>query len=699
MKPLMVFIVIIFSSLMSLAGTELRLAQETVQTRELESSSIGKESTERLDYVVQFTRIIQENDKLALEKKGAQIFRYLPDDALVVRANQNQLKEFAAENGHVNAFVQFQPKWRVSEFLPVISSFLIGKKEVILVTTFSDADRRHLESQVKRLDSSSRILDSEDKYLTILMELTKIPALSQLTGIEFIQKVEPMNSLHMVLDQNEVGISQDADYGILTGDETGTKVMNFESAWGLGFHGEGQIVSMADTGLDSGDVNRMADDFVGAIRSGYIFGIGAKDWSDPMGHGTHVAGSIVGRGTASGGKIRGGAFASQIVPEGMWSPILDNLSVPPQLNKLFEAANKDGARVHSNSWGAATNFGVYEAMAQKVDDYMWNNPEFLILFAAGNSGVDKDKDGKIDANSVGTPGTAKNCITVGASENVTSTGGIQVTVSQLRTAKDSWPAEPIWSSKISDDKNGVAMFSSRGPVKDRRLKPDIMAPGTNILSNRSHVKDSNPLWGAFGDHYAWSGGTSMATPLTAGAAAVTRQMLIEKYHMGSPSAALIKAVILHTAHDMYPGQYGEGTSTQELSHRPNNDEGYGLVDMKALAQLTAATTMVDEKAGVAQGAKLSYTATVKQGGSLSINLVYTDAPGSPTAAKTLVNNLDLFVVDAQGQEISSNDSTNNHELIELKNLSAGTYKIEVRGANVPMGKNGKQPFSLVYSSL
>jgi serine protease AprX len=697
MKPLMAFVVCILLAIFASAGTEIRLNQETIQTKNLASLNSQVKAEVLLDYVLQFTGVIKETDKLELTKAGIQIFRYLPDDAFIVRASQRQLQLFAQDHA-INAFVPFQPPWRKSEFLPVLSSFLSERYDVLLITAFSPQDRLRLQKQIQGLQRT-QLISSEDKYLTIRTELLNIAVLADLTGIEFIQQVEPMIPFHIDLGEQQASSQDTADYGLLKGDETGTKTMNFEAAWGRGFHGEGQIVSVADTGLDSGQMNSIAEDFSGAIRSGYYYGAGATDWSDPMGHGTHVAGSVLGRGTASGGKIRGGAYAAQVVAQGLWSPIIDNLNIPAQLNKLFDAAYKDGARIHTNSWGAPSNPGQYEAMAQKVDEFMWNNQDFLILFAAGNSGVDKDKNGKIDGNSVSFPGTAKNCLTVGASENVTSTGGIQVTVSQLRTAKESWPAEPIWSSKISDNMNGVAMFSSRGPVKDKRIKPDIVAPGTNILSNRSHVKDASTLWGAFGDHYAWSGGTSMATPLTAGAAAVTRQILIEKHQILQPSASLIKAAMFHTAHDMYPGQYGEGTPTQELSHRPNNDEGYGLVNMKALSELSAATRLVDEKTGVSQGAKLVYEVIVNQGGTLNINLVYTDAPGSPTAAKALVNNLDLFVVNTLGQEISSNDNTNNHEVIELKNLASGIYKIEVRGINVPMGKSGKQPFSLIYSSL
>jgi hypothetical protein len=321
------------------------------------------------------------------------------------------------------------------------------------------------------------------------------------------------------------------------------------------------------------------------------------------------------------------------------------------------------------------------------------------MFAAGNSGADLKAKGKIDPNSIGSPGTAKNCVTVGASKNLVSNGGIQKKVSELRNAKIEWPAEPIASSHLSETPNGMAMFSSRGPTQDNRIKPDVVAPGTNILSTRSHVVGSDLLWGAYNDDYLWSGGTSMATPLAAGFAAVAREILVKKHHLNTPSAALLKAVLMHTAFDMYPGQFGQGTPTQELDHRPNIDEGYGRLDMDKILGMDVGTHLFDQADGVAQGETFERTIDLQNGQSLSANLVYTDAPGTPAAGQALVNNLDLIVVTPDGKELGSRDTINNAEVLELHALPAGTYKVQVRGVKVPMGKNGKQPFALVYTAI
>lgn len=83
-----------------------------------------------------------------------------------------------------------------------------------------------------------------------------------------------------------------------------------------------------------------------------------------------------------------------------------------------------------------------------------------------------------------------------------------------------------------------------------------MAPGTNILSARTRAvsAEADIGWGNYNDHYVWMGGTSMATPLAAGAAALMREYLMTEAGFDLPSAALIKAALLNSAEDISPGQ-------------------------------------------------------------------------------------------------------------------------------------------------
>jgi hypothetical protein len=192
----------------------------------------------------------------------------------------------------------------------------------------------------------------------------------------------------------------------------------------------------------------------------------------------------------------------------------------------------------------------------------------------------------------------------------------------------------------------------------------------------------------------------MATPLTAGAATLVRQYLIENLKMAQPSAALVKAVLMHTAVDLYPGQYGmvgKDKGQEILTQRPNSDEGYGRVDVSRATDLATAQ-LVDEKVGLAKDEVKTLRMKVSAAGVMTATLVYTDAAAAPSAAQALVNDLDLVIVDiATGKEKILADRINNAEMLTVP-VAAGEYEVRVKGQNVPQGPaSGKQPYALVVT--
>ncbi|MBC7465534.1 MAG: S8 family serine peptidase [Bdellovibrio sp.] len=683
-------------SMNAFAGTEIKLSTQTIST----ASPVRQKdfSVSNTEWIVQFKNHITEVDKKNLNSNGFKVYAYIPEDALIVRGSAAGL-QILNKNANVQAVIPYAASMKISPSVGALSSMLTETRQTFIVSLFEASDLKVVATALKNISKNIILNLSSSNSLVVTAsrgDLTKIATLPSVENIQPYFQVEPLKSILTAEDVQDTPKGP-GDYSDINGFETGTKVMNFDAAWALGLHGENQIVGMADTGLDSGNAAAIHRDFTGAVKSGYAVGLFGKSWSDPMGHGTHVAGSVLGRGTASGGLLHGGAYAAQIVVQGIWSPMLNNLSVPADLGKMFGQAYADGARVHTNSWGSAASFGSYDKMAATVDQVMFEKQDMLILFAAGNSGVDKNKDGRIDPNSIGSPGTAKNALTVGASENLVSNGGNQKKVGELSSSKDNWPVAPITLSTMSDNVNGLAMFSSRGPTADGRTKPEIVAPGTNILSVHSQQPGVEPLWGLYNNDYAWSGGTSMATPLTAGAAAVTRQYLLKSF--AKPSAALVKAYIVHNATEMFPGQYGAiGTAAGQeiITLRPNSDEGFGLVNMAKIVNPVGMQLMVDNTDGVGTGAVSESKLSLSTGGHLMVTLVWTDAPGSTTAAKALVNDLDLEVVLPNGQVLAVNDAINNHAFVQ-GDVAAGDITVRVKGVNVPMGINGKQPFAVVAS--
>ena len=176
---------------------------------------------------------------------------------------------------------------------------------------------------------------------------------------------------------------------------------------------------------------------------------------------------------------------------------------------LFQQAYDAGARIHANSWGSAAA-GDYTLDSANADTFVWQRRDMLITFSAGNEGIDANANGVIDNDSIGSPATAKNVLTVGASENQRPSYPCDATLSYqshdayqpsttcaamsgqnlLGTYGQRWgadyPAAPIAGDLSAGNAGQMAAFSSRGPTDDGRIKPDVVAPGTWILSGYSH---------------------------------------------------------------------------------------------------------------------------------------------------------------------------------------------------------------------
>eukprot|EP01035_Chromulina_nebulosa_P017100 gene17100-22613_t len=192
----------------------------------------------------------------------------------------------------------------------------------------------------------------------------------------------------------------------------------------------------------------------------------------------------------------------------------DYLLLPP-IQEIFDIAYESGARVHSNSWG---NYGgIYGAMSYDLDKYLYDHPDFAVLFAVGNSGA----GGLMTVNS---PGNAKNCITVGAS--------------QVRVVLDD-------EMFILKNERVVASFSSLGPTFDGRIKPDVVAPGDFIMSAFAGSSDNidaailNNSQSFENCAAHQMSGTSMSTPITAGSF--------------TPSGFFLKAMLIHSGEQMTRG--------------------------------------------------------------------------------------------------------------------------------------------------
>ena len=375
----------------------------------------------------------------------------------------------------------------------------------------------------------------------------------------------------------------------------------------------------------------------------------------------------------------------------------DDPAAGDDLAAEWRQAYAAGERTVALRRGAA-DAGAYGAAARAADAFVHAHPELLVVAAAGNAAVDLDPaDGVADAGSIGSPATAKNVFSVGAAEGRRDVA---------RTWVESWPedfaVEPIALDRMAqtDGPQGLAAFSGRGPCADGRIKPDLVAPGTFLVAPRPADSDFTGWGVAENTNEIYVGGTGVAAEQVAEAVKQARQWLAEARGIPNPSAALVKALLLAGARDLAPGQYGAGVKQEIPFGRPNPAQGFGLLVLdNALKTNEGETIELHDAPGLATGAADAYELAVGQpGGRFVLVLAYSDYPGSPAAARKLVNDLDLTVTSPDGAVLHANgrtrpDDLNNVEIIEFEADEAGVYLARVEARAVPMG--GSQPYTLV----
>jgi Subtilase family/Viral BACON domain len=647
------------------------LPEDLKQPRMAEARARGYNPGSGL-YIVQFVGPIKDEWLNTLKSTRADVVSYVSNNAYVVRCDARSAA-LVSRMQDEQPFVQWVGDYHAAYKLePEVAAARAKGDSSFVQVTVQVLDGPYSDEVAVKLRNNSRQFISETRVMNYRNITAVIPAsqLTELANDDGVFAIEPATQRRR-LDEAQGQIVA----GNLSGNSpTGPGYLDWLASKGFNSSQFGSFaVNVAD---DSASLNGHPDlpNARIAFNNNPTAQAGAQG-----GHGFLNAHIVGGFNNGTGSTLEdslGFNYGLGIAPwarVGVTAIFGNSASSPADWENT---AYGQGARISSNSWGFVNLFR-YDTNAQQVDRLIRDaqpgvggNQQMIVIFAAGNDGS--------GSNTVSSPGTAKNIISVGAGENVRMTGNDGCGIANTG----------------ADSANDIIGFSSRGPVNsaggDGRVKPDIVAPGTHIeagipQSNYDGSSVCNQFFPAGQTLYGWSSGTSHSTPAVAGGAALVYQFFLNS-GLSAPSPAMTKAFLMNSA--AYMAGVGAG------GNLPSNSQGMGRMDLGRAFDGTSRLVVDQTQTLGATGQTFQITGSVATTSQpFRVTLAFSDAPG-PTTGSPVVNNLDLEV-NINGQTFRGNvfsgansttggtaDPRNNSESVFLPAGTSGNFTVTVRAANI-----------------
>lgn len=670
-----------------------------------------------------------------LKSTGVKIVSYIPNNAYIIWGTQNQIARVHAlreQTGIIQWDAPLHPAYKIDPHIDVDSIAQMSFSIELLDTPEAEQTIAQIKSVARKvLMPESTVAGT--RQIKILTECLKIKDLAKLPDV---LAIEPWGKPQMYDERanqivagslvnetvNNIFVTRPANPGYI------------EFLRSLGFNNKFDfVVDVSDSGFDKGSADSAVvhPDFLDSnkqSRIAYLHDFTHTPTSNPTrdtaGHGTLNASLIAGYNSATSGPAvdsLGYQYGTGVAPQVRLgvskifddqNEFVDNLSFAQLLNSAYN----EGARISNNSWGVcglelgfcnvySSDSRTYDALVRDIDPNGPGYQQMVVIFAAGNSGAEV-------AQSIAMPGTAKNVITVGASENFRPTDAAGT---PLRDGCNV-------GSTLADNVQDIIDFSSGGPLQDGRIKPDLVAPGTHMTGaatqdpgfaakSSDDITVCNHYFPAGQSLYTWSSGTSHAAPLVTGGAALAYQWLKNRFGT-EPGAALVKAMLLNST------SYLTGKLAND--NLPGVRQGWGLLNIQRMFENTD-RIIYDESPSrtftQSGGAPFEITGVITDPAKeFRAMLVWTDAPGVSLSNAPYVNQLNIEVTVGgvtykgnvfQGQYSKTGgqaDFVNNTQGIRLPAGTTGPFMIRVyptliAGDGVPFnGVDLDQDFALVVTN-
>jgi serine protease AprX len=502
-------------------------------------------------HFLHFSSVLSQEQRHALKRVGAEILSFSPDNwcrALVPPKELRRLRQLPFVVDIVESTVA---DIITSDFLRELERAQQPNAEdtrkTLDLTVFHREDVGHVE-RILRDTAGVEIVETGGATVRLKASILA-PFLAPLVALPEIAALATVRPATLLCDFSDPLIGADSL-------RTATSPLT----------GHGQIVGIIDSGIDKDHPD---------LRSRLTASHSVIDTSavDYVGHGTHVSGIIAGTGEASGRRVHGVAPAAMLAVLKVTNDL--RAALPPEMENWLQWLIDADARIVNVSLGIppADTGSEYDNTARTVDKYVFEHPELLVVVAAGNNCSAPDGDCLL--STISSPGMAKNVITVGASAS--SRPAPEETWGERNPA--SFKGPPASARLVTGDPDLIAASSGRGPGSYGLVKPDMVAPGTYILSARPARIKPKLSWldcNDYSNHYMYVGGSSMAAPFVAGAASLVRQYLQTEVGIRAPSAALLKAILIAATTRLS----SERTSGSNSDYGyPDYDQGFGRLDL------------------------------------------------------------------------------------------------------------------------
>ena len=403
-------------------------------------------------------------------------------------------------------------------------------------------------------------------------------------------------------------------------------------------------------------------------------------------HGTHVSGTIAANGTNPNAI---GMAPNVNVKSYNWNNDESEMvvAINDPTNPIVISNHSYGVPIDQGGGNQLDAFfmGAYTADARDIDNIHRNNPKYLMVASAGNSGNVSYTGGMY-------PGYDKLTTDKNAKNNLV-----------IANANPSITEQPLFSGNYEIFSLAINNGSSEGPTDDLRIKPDIAADGTNLLSPTPNGT------------YSTFSGTSMSAPNTSGTL-VLLQQYYNQLHGNYMNSSTLKGLVCHTAID------------DNLTIGPDPIFGWGFLNAKVAAETIAganSSEAVLDELTLNEGETYTFTFSAQAGEKLSATICWTDMPGVVVAngsvndqTPRLVNDLDLRISDGSttflpwklnfdsGSGYSNSKADNivdNIERVDIDVPVSGMYTLTVTHKGTLQGNTGgpfdpqSQDFSLIIT--